>query len=101
MPLRKVHELTFLWFGLPGPLLILPGAFWAHGASTMATLGTSLLLCIVFYSVSEPSRAYFRQARVAQAVLPPGALFHSKALHGRSGSPVRQQMPSHARKRGT
>ena len=20
-PLRKVHELTFLWFGLPGPLL--------------------------------------------------------------------------------
>ena len=21
MPLRKVHELTFLWFGLPGPLL--------------------------------------------------------------------------------
>ena len=24
MPLRKVHELTFLWFGLPGPLLINP-----------------------------------------------------------------------------
>ena len=23
MPLRKVHELTFLWFGLPGPLLML------------------------------------------------------------------------------
>ena len=23
MPLRKVHELAFLWFGLPGPLLIL------------------------------------------------------------------------------
>ena len=22
MPLRKAHELTFLWFGLPGPLLI-------------------------------------------------------------------------------
>ena len=21
MPLGKVHELTFLWFGLPGPLL--------------------------------------------------------------------------------
>ena len=21
MPPRKVHELTFLWFGLPGPLL--------------------------------------------------------------------------------
>ena len=26
MPLRKVHEPTFLWFGLPGPLLI-EGAF--------------------------------------------------------------------------
>ena len=26
MPLRKVHELSFLWFGLPGPLLIkIPG----------------------------------------------------------------------------
>ena len=25
MPLRKVHELTFLWFGLPGPLLIWGG----------------------------------------------------------------------------
>ena len=23
MPLRKVHELTFFWFGLPGPLLII------------------------------------------------------------------------------
>ena len=23
MPLQKIHELTFLWFGLPGPLLIL------------------------------------------------------------------------------
>ena len=22
MPLRKVHELTLFWFGLPGPLLI-------------------------------------------------------------------------------
>ena len=21
MPLQKVHELAFLWFGLPGPLL--------------------------------------------------------------------------------
>ena len=25
MPLRKVHELTFLWFGLPWPLLIQKG----------------------------------------------------------------------------
>ena len=29
MPLRKVHELTFLWFGLPGPLLIkVPDLAW-------------------------------------------------------------------------
>ena len=31
MPLRKVHELTFLWFGLPGPFLIFGGCrftFW-------------------------------------------------------------------------
>ena len=32
MPLRKVHELTFLWFGLPGPLLMeiiaLQAVFW-------------------------------------------------------------------------
>ena len=27
MPLRKVHELTFLWFGLPGPLLTLSFLF--------------------------------------------------------------------------
>ena len=26
MPLRKVHELAFLWFGLPGPLLITSSA---------------------------------------------------------------------------
>ena len=31
----------------------------------------------VFYSVSELRRACFRQARVARAVLPPGALFFS------------------------
>ena len=40
MPLRKVHEPTFLWFGLPGPLLILLictafflilGPFWGGG----------------------------------------------------------------------
>ena len=27
MPLRKVHELTFLWFGLPGPLLTIMRVF--------------------------------------------------------------------------
>ena len=37
MPVSKVHELTFLWFGLPGPLLIETGPIqfshscvWAH-----------------------------------------------------------------------
>ena len=28
-------------------IVLLPGAFWAHGASKMATLGASLLLCIL------------------------------------------------------
>ena len=34
----------------------------------------------VFYSVSELRRACFRQARVARAVLPPGALFRARAI---------------------
>ena len=34
----------------------------------------------VFYSVSELRRACFRQARVARAVLPPGALFRAGAF---------------------
>ena len=29
MPPEKVHELTFLWFGLPGPLLMNLG--WSPG----------------------------------------------------------------------
>ena len=29
-----------------GGIVLLPSAFWAHGASKMATLGASLLLCI-------------------------------------------------------
>ena len=41
---------------------------WAH------------LFYSVFYSVSELRRACFRQARVARAVLPPGALFRAGAL---------------------
>ena len=39
--------------------------FWAH------------LFYPVFYSVSEFGRACFRQARVARAMLLPGALFHA------------------------
>ena len=42
--------------------------FWAH------------LFYPVFYSVSELRRPYFRQARVARAVLPPGALFRAGAF---------------------
>ena len=30
-----------------GRIVLLPGAFWAHGTSKMATLGASLLLCIL------------------------------------------------------
>ena len=60
-----------------GRIVLLPGTFSAHGASKMATLGAALLVWI--YSVSELRRACFRQARVAQAVLPPGALFQASA----------------------
>ena len=42
--------------------------FWAH------------LFYSVFYSVSELRRPCFRQARVARAVLPPGALFRAGAF---------------------
>ena len=50
-------------------------------ASTMATLGASLLrIYSVFDSVSELRRACFRQERVARAVLPPAALFRAMAF---------------------
>ena len=42
----------------------------------------------VFYSVSELRRAGFRQACVAQAVLPPGALFHAEACAHSWGFPI-------------
>ena len=42
--------------------------FWAH------------LFYSVFYSISEFGRACFRQARVAWAMLPPGALFRAGAF---------------------
>ena len=54
-----------------GRVVLLPGAFWEHGASKMATLGASL---------PELRRACFLQARVARAVLLPGALFRSGAF---------------------
>ena len=44
-----------------GCIVLLPGAFWAHGASKMAILGASLLLCILqCFGASE-------------GMLPPGA----------------------------
>ena len=48
MPLRKVHELTFLWFGLPGPLLILLLGIESLEASKRADLfsaGASTCWC--------------------------------------------------------
>ena len=30
-----------------GPIVLLPGAFWEHGASKMAILDASLLLCVL------------------------------------------------------
>ena len=44
-----------------GRSVLLPGAFWAYGASKMATLGASLLLCIL-----QCFRAW-------EGMLPPGA----------------------------
>ena len=51
-----------------GRTVLLKWPFWAH------------LFFSVFYSVSELRRACFRQARVARAVLPPGALFRAGAF---------------------
>ena len=50
-----------------GRIVLLPGAFWAHGASKMAILGASLLLCILqCFGASE-------------GMLPPGACRSSRA----------------------
>ena len=48
-------------------IVLLPGAFWAHGASKMAILGTSFLLCIL------------QCFRVWEGILPPGACRTSHA----------------------
>ena len=56
---------------------------WAH------------LFYSVFYNVSELRRACFRQARVARAVLPPGALFLScKGLRASSLCPQIPHAPA-------
>ena len=51
-----------------GPTVLPKWPFWAN------------LFYSVFYSVSELRRACFRQARVARAVLSPGALFRAGAI---------------------
>ena len=48
-------------------IVLLPGAFWAHGASKMAILGASFLLCIL------------QCFRVWEGMLPPGACRMSHA----------------------
>ena len=48
-------------------IMLLPGAFWAHGAFKMAVLGASFLLCILQYF------------RVWEGMLPPGACRMSHA----------------------
>ena len=48
-------------------IVLLPGVFWAHGASKMAILGASFLLCIL------------QCFRVWEGMLPPGACRMSHA----------------------
>ena len=69
-------------------IVLLPGAFWAHGASKMAILGASLLLCILqCFGASE-------------GMLPPGACRSSRAsakhivsCRGLCVSSLRSQIP--------
>ena len=49
-------------------IVLLPGAFWAHGASKMAILGASFLLCGILQCF-----------RVWEGMLPPGACRMSHA----------------------
>ena len=58
--------------------MLLPGAFWAHVLPKWPFWAH--LLYSLFYTVSELRTACLRQARVAQAMLPPGALFHAGAF---------------------
>ena len=41
MPLRKVHELTFLWFGLPGPTKARLTKSWVSAILMFEELGSS------------------------------------------------------------
>ena len=102
MPLRKVHELTFLWFGLPGPLLIVRPEKWDHSqvgfrgshapfCLIVLLLGarclqnghfgriSSTLYFAVFQSLALGGHASARRVLHEQC-LPPGALFHAGAF---------------------
>ena len=50
-----------------GRLVLLPGAFWAHGASKMATLGTSRLPCILQYFRAEEGMLPLGACRTSRA----------------------------------
>ena len=52
-----------------GRIVLLPGAFWAHGASKIAISGASLLLCIL------QSQCF----GASEGMLPPGACRSSRA----------------------
>ena len=59
-----------------GCIVLLPGAFWVLPKWPL----WAHLFYSVFHSVSELRRACFRQARVARAVLPPGAMLRAGAF---------------------
>ena len=60
-----------------GRVVLLPGACWVHNVSNWPHL-----FYFVLYKCPELRRARFHQARVTQAVLPPGALFHHLVYNG-------------------
>ena len=62
--------------------VFLPCAFWAHVLPKWPLWAH--LFYSVLYSVSGLRRACFRQARVAQTVLPSGALFRAADFQGGS-----------------
>ena len=59
MPLRKVHELTFLWFGLPGPLLISASLRKGFGGIVLllSSLFSFISLRFLPFSFVQDSRA--------------------------------------------
>ena len=68
MPLRKVHELTFFWFGLPGTLLIAGEVLWTlivplnpKGNAcrlTLSSMQNLLWACLLSHQLSETLHRY-------------------------------------------